>query len=118
VPHLVALEVDREAMVADRAHGLLINLDQKYPNFLHSRLAEGVKLSSEFQEKVFTECLGTLLSQSWRSLPLLWKLISRLSNYLCSLYPRRGDSGVRIIQAVHIVQPKTNEPQPVLDVDG
>jgi len=56
VRYLIALETDRISFIADRAHGLLIKINQKYPNFLHNRLGEGIKLSYMFQKKTWNSC--------------------------------------------------------------
>lgn len=56
VPHLVALETDRELAIADKAHRLLMTINEKYPSFLHNRFIDGIKLSYTFQKNTWGTC--------------------------------------------------------------
>ena len=62
MPHLVALETDRELAIADKAHRLLMTINEKYPSFLHNRFIDGIKLSYTFQKNTWGTCTGTQIT--------------------------------------------------------
>ncbi|KAL8144455.1 hypothetical protein V2J09_017487 [Rumex salicifolius] len=48
VPYLIALETDPEEMNSKLAHHLLMNMNDKHPDFFESRLGDGLQLSFFF----------------------------------------------------------------------
>lgn len=48
VPYLIALETDPEEINSKLAHHLLMNMNEKHPDFFESRLGDGLQLSFAF----------------------------------------------------------------------
>ncbi len=61
VSFLVALEADQQRANSEKAHRLLMHIDEKHPQFITMRIMEGIKLSYTFQVKAFGKCEGMMI---------------------------------------------------------
>jgi hypothetical protein len=62
VPHLIALETERNIALSEKAHRALQIIEEKHPTMIHNRISEGLLLSFTFQSKVFGSSRGTIVS--------------------------------------------------------
>jgi cohesin loading factor subunit SCC2 len=53
VPHLIALETERNIALSEKAHRTLRVIEEKHPTMIHNRISEGLLLSYTFQTKIF-----------------------------------------------------------------